>query len=116
MAKAKSHFSPGGYTVWGALRTIREAENAARWSPWSAVDWMEEARDMISLENPLYDEFDKAANNINALWRSYERHGWYDSRTFWMRGSVYYPPQRIKLFDEGSESVTTTSIDKLLKF
>jgi hypothetical protein len=115
MAKAKSTFNPGGYTDWGVRRTLREAENAARWSPWSAIQWMEEARDQISLENPLYDEFDRTATKINALWKSYERHSWYEAKVFWKKGTVSFPPQRIKLFDEGLEPTKPTSIHDFFK-
>jgi len=116
MAKNKTILNVGGYTTWGVIRTLRESENAARWSPWSAIAWMEEARDMISLDNPLYDEFDKAANKINALWKSYEKHHWYDARTFWARNGIAHPPQRIKTFDDSFSEYTPTNIDSLFKF
>jgi len=113
MAKAKSNLTIGGYSHWGVRRTLREALNAARWSPWSAVYWMEEARDMLTLETPLYDEYDDTAHRINALWTQFERHHWYDASTFWKKGNVRYPPQRIKLFGESNSSYEPNSLDKL---
>ena len=61
MAKAKPLFNTGGYSDWSIRRTLREAENAARWSPWCAVKWMEEARNRISIQDPFFDEYDKSA-------------------------------------------------------
>jgi hypothetical protein len=115
MVKSNPKFSPGGYSVWSVKRTLRESINVARFSPWSAIAWMDEAKDRISLENPLFDEFDAAANRINALWRSYERMHWYDPKDFWRRGKVVMPAQRIKTFDEVSTSDTVKSIQDLFK-
>ena len=115
MARSSPKFSPGGYTVWSVRRTIREAVNVARFAPWCAIEWMEEARDHISLENPLFDEFDEAAERINALWRSYERMHWYEAREFWRRGKVVMPPQRIKTFGEVTTAHTAKSIQDLFK-
>lgn len=115
MAKAKTTYNTGGYSTWGVRRTLTEAENAARWSPWSAVEWMEEARDQISIENPLYDEFDAVANRINALWRSYERYHWYDAKSFWRKGTVSYPPQRIKLITEQTDDYISINVSDLFK-
>ena len=116
MAKAKPTFNPGGYTTWGIRRTLAESLNAARWSPWSAIKWMEEARDMISIENPLYEEFDRTATRINALWKTYERYHWYEAREFWKRGTVTYPPQRIKLLSEQDSEYRNIDISTLFKF
>ena len=43
MAKAKpvQFGTLTGYNDWGVMRTIREAENIARWNPWKAHEWME---------------------------------------------------------------------------
>ena len=65
---AKVFGSGGGYTVWSVLRTIREAENIARWNPWLAHDWMEEARDRLDIYSaPYHEEYDAAVNRINDL-------------------------------------------------
>lgn len=115
MARSSPKFSPGGYTVWSVRRTIREAVNVARFAPWCAIEWMEEARDRISLENPLYDEFDEGVNRINAIWRSYERMHWYNPREFWRRGKVVHNPQRVKLFAEYSSPTVSQTLDSLFK-
>jgi hypothetical protein len=115
MVKSTPKFSPGGYSVWSVKRTLREAVNVARYSPWCAVEWMDEAKNRISLENPLFDEFDKAAERINALWRSYERMHWYEAREFWRRGKVVMLPQRIKTFGEVTTAHTAKSIQDLFK-
>jgi len=115
MARSTPKFSPGGYSVWSVRRTMREAVNVARFSPWCAVDWMNEAKDRISLENPLFEEFDEAADRINALWRSYEKMYWYDVREFWRRGKVVHNPQRIKTFGETDISATAKTLTDLFK-
>ena len=37
----RTSFVPG-YNVWSRRRTIDEAKNIARWSPWIAHEWMAE--------------------------------------------------------------------------
>lgn len=93
----------GGYSDWGVRRTLSEALNVARYSPWTAIKWMEEARNLIDINSPFYDEYDETAKSINALWKSYEKYYWYDAQDFWRKGTVKYPAQTIKLFSEGSE-------------
>jgi hypothetical protein len=115
MVKSTPKFSPGGYTVWSTKRTLREAVNVARFSPWCAVEWMEEAKGQLSLENPLFEEFDAAATRINDLWRSYERMHWYEAREFWRRGKVVMPPQRIKTFGEVDVSTSAQTLQELFK-
>ena len=115
MVRSTPKFSPGGYSVWSVRRTLREAINVARYSPWCAVEWMDEAKNRISLENPLFDEFDEAAERINALWRSYERMHWYEAREFWRRGKVVMPPQRIKTFGEVDISTSAKTLTELFK-
>ena len=76
------------------MRTIREAENIARWNPWKAHEWMEEARQRLDLFNaPYHDQFDDAVHRINHLWRSNMRCHWYDSKTFWMDGKQSRQPR-----------------------
>lgn len=103
MAKAKPTLSMGGYSTWGVRRTLREALNVARYSPWTAIKWMEEARDFIDISSPFYDEYDDTARKINALWKSFEKFHWYDSGEFWKKGTVKHPPQKIKLFADPTE-------------
>ena len=51
--------STADYSDWGIKRTIREAENVARWNPWKAHEWMNEARDRMDLDNMFFDEYDR---------------------------------------------------------
>lgn len=115
MAKAKPTLNLGGYSDWTVRRTLREAENAARWSPWCAVKWMEEARNRISIYDPFFDEYDKSAERINALWRSYEKYIWYDARAFWKQGNISHPPQRIPLLSDSSKEAPLDDLSELLK-
>jgi len=83
-----------GYSDWSVLRTIREAENIARWAPWKAHEWMEEARGRLDLLNaPYHLEYDQAVNRINTLWKSNMKCNWYDAKTFWMDGKMSRPPK-----------------------
>ena len=76
------------------MRTIREAENIARWNPWKALEWMDEARQRLDLCNaPYHDQFDDAVHRINNLWRANMRCHWYDSKTFWMDGKQSRQPK-----------------------
>ena len=96
MAKAKpvQFGTLTGYNDWSVMRTIREAENIARWNPWKAHEWMEEARQRLDLFNaPYHDQFDDAVHRINALWRSNMQCHWYDSKTFWMDGKQSRQPK-----------------------
>jgi len=72
-----------GYSVWSVRRTLSEAVNVARWSPWHAHAWMEEARDQLCLEKPFYSEFNEAASKINAYWLMMSKFYWYDQVGFW---------------------------------
>lgn len=89
--KLPPKYSAVGYTVWGVRRTIREAENIARWNPWLAHAWMEEARDQLSLDNPLFTEFDAAVERINNYWIMLERFHWFNAVEFWTREGEPYP-------------------------
>lgn len=93
--KAPERF--GGYTTWSIRRTISEAVNVARWSPWHAHAWMEEARDQISLDFPFYDEFDRAADKINRHWVLLTRFPWFDATEFW---SLEGEPQEPRLIEK----------------
>jgi hypothetical protein len=98
MVSRKKYVPPkysAGYSVWSIRRTISEAENVARWNPWLTHAWMEEARDQISLENPLYSEFDDAVHRINAYWRSLPKYHWFKEADFWERDGAPHPPTYI---------------------
>jgi hypothetical protein len=95
MAKRRTmpaKYSAVGYAVWETRRTIREAENVARWNPWLAHAWMEEARDELSLDRPFFSEFDAAVDRINARWQLLLRFHWFDSVEFWKLDGESFPP------------------------
>jgi hypothetical protein len=98
MAKRRTipaKYSGVGYAVWDVRRTIREAENVARWNPWLAHAWMEEARDALSLERPFFSEFDAAVDRINARWTLLQTFHWFDVEEFWKLDGEMYPPTYI---------------------
>ena len=103
----------GGYSTWGIRRTLQEALNVARYSPWTAIKWMEEAKDFIDIHSPFYEQYDDTARKINALWKSYEKYHWYDAREFWVKDRVKCPPQKVPLFEE--ESVSFEDISSIFK-
>lgn len=89
-----------GYAVWDIRRTIREAENVARWNPWLAHAWMEEAREELSLDRPFFSEFDAAVDRINAHWTLLLRFHWFDATEFWKLDGESFPPTYIAHSDE----------------
>lgn len=97
MVKAKNKipqkYSSAGYSDWGIKRTIREAENVARWNPWLAHSWMQEALDQLSLDAPFYKEFDDAVERINKYWLTIAQFRWYDETEFWNIEGTYYQPK-----------------------
>ena len=98
MAKRRTlpaKYAGAGYSVWDVRRTIREAENVARWNPWLAHAWMEEARDSLSLERPFFSEFDAAVDRINARWALLQQFHWFDVEEFWKLDGESYPPTYI---------------------
>lgn len=103
MAKAKpiQFGTVTGYHDWSVIRTIREAENIARWNPWKAHEWMEEACTRLDLLNaPYHIEYDDAVHRINALWRANSRCHWYDAKTFWMDGKTSRAPKMLEPLSE----------------
>lgn len=103
MAKRKTlpaKYSAVGYSVWDIRRTIREAENVARWNPWLAHAWMAEARDALSLDNPFFTEFDSAVQRINARWKLLEQFHWFNSLEFWMLEGEHYAPTYLEASTE----------------
>ena len=87
----KTSFVPG-YNVWSRRRTIDEAKNIARWSPWIAHEWMAESIQGASIDEfEILERHDKAADEINAMWRRRAKHYYYDEKEFW--GGV--PPKMI---------------------
>lgn len=100
MARKRSlpaKYSAVGYAVWDVRRTIREAENVARWNPWLAHAWMEEARNELSLERPFFTEYDNAVERINARWKFMSRQIWFDEIEFWKLEGETYPPTMLEL-------------------
>lgn len=85
-----------GYSVWSTKRTLREAKNVARWSPWHAHAWMEDARDSLSLDNPLYKEFNEAAYEMNLYWFRLRQFRWYNEAEFW---AIDGEPQSLTLIE-----------------
>jgi hypothetical protein len=105
MAKRKAYlpdkYSSAGYSDWGIKRTIREAENVARWNPWLAHAWMSEAKNQLSLDSPYYSEYDAAVERINAYWDSIKSHRWYNEAEFWAIEGEIQPPQKLSsIFDD----------------
>ena len=103
MAKAtQSLLTRLGYSDWSVRRTIWEAENIARWKPWLAHEWMEEAAARLDIVYaPYHDEYDKAVKRINAMWRSLRSYRWYNEREFWKDGKTYYPAKMLDpLYDD----------------
>ena len=83
-----------GYSDWSVRRTIREAENIARWNPWVAHDWMEEALNRIDIVRaPFHDDYNAAVHRINAYWKSLPSMHYYNQKEFWAKGKMPYPPK-----------------------
>lgn len=102
MAKTRKKAIPtGGYSSWSTARTLREAENVSRWNPWLAHLWMEEARNSINLDNPLYTDFNDVAARINSYWRIISRFHWYNEETFWE--AIDRPPTRTYITSIGED-------------
>ena len=85
-------YTSPGYVVWTFARTIREAENVSRWNPWLAHAWMEEAKNMLSLDLPFFIEYDNCVDRINRYWSRMPMFRWYDERSFWANDGFDYPP------------------------
>ena len=77
---------------------------------------MAEARNRISIHDPFFDEYDKTANKINALWRSYNKYIWYESKSFWRQGNISHAPQQIPLLSDSFEEDSLDDLSELLKF
>lgn len=78
-----ANFHGSGYTMWDIRRTIREAENVARWKPWLGHSWMEEALNQITLDNPFYSEYNSAVDRINDRWILLRAFDWFNEGEFW---------------------------------
>ena len=99
---AKGNHVPGrhtasGYSVWPTRRTISEAENVARWNPWLAHAWMNEALDELSLERPFFNEYDDAVARINARWQLLEQFHWFNVVEFWKLDGESFSPTYLAL-------------------
>jgi hypothetical protein len=90
-----------GYSNWSVMRTIREAENIARWAPWKTHEWMNDAQQRLDIVRaPYHEEYDAAVSRINYLWKTNRSHRWYNERDFWMDGKISRPPKMLEpLFD-----------------
>lgn len=75
--------SKSAYSTWSIKRTLREAKNISRWSPWHAHIWMEEARNALSLDAPFYSEYNDTAKEINLYWIRMRRFRWFNEADFW---------------------------------
>jgi len=82
-----------GYSDWSKVKTIKEAINVARWNPWLAHEWMEEAARGLSLDQfDIIDFHDEAADKINADWRTRSKYRFYKEKDFWNG----LPPKKIR--------------------
>ena len=76
-----------GYSAWSKKKLIHQAVNVARWNPWLAHKWMEEAIDGLSimddLEFEIIEAHDKAADIINSAWRALPSYRYHNPKTFW---------------------------------
>mgnify|MGYP003646854106 FL=1 len=90
-SKVPDKYQSPGYVVWSFGRTIREAENVARWNPWLAHAWMEEAQNLLSLDAPFYTEFDRCVDRINYYWSRMCLFRWYDEAKFWEKNGTAHP-------------------------
>jgi hypothetical protein len=91
-AAVPAKYTSPGYVVWTFARTIREAENVSRWNPWLAHAWMEEAKNMLSLDLPFFTEYDRCTDRINRYWSRMPMFRWYDEKAFWSKDGFDYPP------------------------
>jgi len=94
--------SNSGYTDWSVRRTLREAENIARWSPWIAHEWMEEAQNRLDIRTaPFHEDYNATVHRINQLWKSIAKTHYYSQKEFWAKGKFSLPPKMLEpLYDE----------------
>lgn len=82
-----------GYSAWSSKKLIKEATNVARWNPWLAHEWMEEATRGLSIDNyDVVDYHDAAVDKINNHWKMISRMRFYNQKDFWNG----LPPRMIK--------------------
>jgi len=110
MAKKKPTTFSVGYSDWSVLRLMREAQNVARWNPWKAHEWMDEARNQMTLDSLWYDEYDRTVDAINSLWREYQRHRWFSPRQFWSRGGIAHPPKWLEPLASSDSDISLDTI------
>ena len=91
-----------GYSDWSVRRTIHEAENVARWNPWLAHEWMEQAHNRLDIYSaPFHEQYNRAVHRINAYWRSITSNYYYSQKEFWSKGKFSLPPKMLEpLYDE----------------
>ena len=68
--------------------------------PWVCHDLIDEARSILSLDEPEYDRFNDTVKEINNYWKSLPRYRWYDEYEFW---SYLGEPQNVKYLDKIGE-------------
>lgn len=82
-----------GYSPWPKRYTMDQAKNVARWNPWMAHDWMDEAARGLSIDHfDLIEYHDKVADEINQGWKNRTRYRFYNQKEFW--GGL--PPKMIR--------------------
>ena len=73
-----------GYSPWPKRYTIDQAKNVARWNPWLAHEWMNEASRSLSIEDYILIEYhDKIADQINTDWRNRTKYHFHNQKEFW---------------------------------
>ena len=73
-----------GYSPWAKKHTINQAKNVARWNPWLAHEWMDEAARGLSIDHfDLIEYYDKVADEINLNWKTRTRYRFYNQKEFW---------------------------------
>ena len=82
-----------GYSPWPKRYTMDQAKNVARWNPWMAHDWMDEAARGLSIDHfDLIEYHDKVVDEINQGWKNRTKYRFYNQKEFW--GGL--PPKMIR--------------------
>ncbi len=82
-----------GYSPWSKRYTMNQAKNVARWNPWMAHGWMEEAARGLSIDHfDLIEYHDKVADEINQGWKNRTKYRFYNQKEFWSG----LPPKMIR--------------------
>ena len=89
----------------GVYMSVSEILNQAvlrRNEPWVCHDLIDEARTLITLDNFVFDEFNKTVQEINNYWKSLSNYRWYDEFEFWASQGT---PQNPKYLQPIGESI-----------